>query len=72
MHITLYDVIYNVRYYPRISVTALGLGTYYPQIRRSTRRSISCNKACYDATLYSPHSKFNWLLVGSRLYRRTV
>jgi len=36
MNITLYGVIYSVRYYPRFSVTAVGLGTYYPRIRRST------------------------------------
>jgi hypothetical protein len=35
-NITSYDVIYSVRYYPRFSVTAVGLGTYYPRIRRST------------------------------------
>jgi len=35
-NITLYGVIYSLRYYPRFSVTAVGLGTYYPQIRRST------------------------------------
>ena len=35
-NITLYHVIYSVRYYPRFSVTAVGLGTYYPWIRRST------------------------------------
>jgi len=33
---TLYDVIYSVRYFPRFSVTAVGLGAYYPRIRRST------------------------------------
>ena len=33
-NITLYDVIYNVRYYPRFSVTAVGLETYFPRIRR--------------------------------------
>jgi hypothetical protein len=31
-----YDVIYNVQYYPQFSVTAVGLGTYYSWIRRST------------------------------------
>jgi len=31
-----YHVIYSVRYYPRLSVAAVGLGTYYPWIRRST------------------------------------
>jgi len=30
-----YRVIYSVRYYPRFSATAVGLGTYYPWIRRS-------------------------------------
>jgi len=30
MNNTLYHVIYSVRYYPRFSVTAVGLGTYYP------------------------------------------
>ena len=34
--ISRYDVIYSVRYYPRLSVTAVGLGTYYPWIRRSS------------------------------------
>jgi len=33
-NITLYLVIYSVRYYPRFAVTAVGLGTYYPRIRR--------------------------------------
>jgi len=28
-NITLYDVIYSVRYYPRFSVTTVGLGTYF-------------------------------------------
>ena len=27
-NMTLYDVIYSVRYYPRFHVTAVGLGTY--------------------------------------------
>jgi len=31
-NITLYYVIYSVRYYPRFHVTALVLGTYYPRI----------------------------------------
>jgi len=31
-----YHAIYSVRYYLRFSVTAVGLGTYYPCIRRST------------------------------------
>jgi len=26
---------YSFRYYPRFHVTAVGLGTYYPRIRRS-------------------------------------
>jgi hypothetical protein len=34
-YITLYHVIYSVRYYPRFRVTAVGLGTYYPRIRGS-------------------------------------
>ena len=34
-NITLYHVIYSVRYYPRFHVTAVGLGTYYPRIRGS-------------------------------------
>jgi len=34
-NITLYDVIYSVRYYQRFSVIAVGLGTYYPRIRGS-------------------------------------
>ena len=34
-YITLYHVIYSVRYYPRFHVIAIGLGTYYPWIRRS-------------------------------------
>ena len=41
MTITLYHAIYSVRYYPRFSVTAVGLGTYYPWIRRSTCICIS-------------------------------
>jgi hypothetical protein len=35
-NVTLYDVIYSVRYYRRFSITAVGLGTYYPWIRRTT------------------------------------
>jgi len=31
-NITLYHVIYSVRYYLRFHVTAVGLGTYYPRI----------------------------------------
>jgi len=31
-NITLYHVIYSVRYYPRFHLTAVGLGTYYPLI----------------------------------------
>jgi len=31
-----YHVIYNVQYYPWFSITVVGLGTYYLQIRRST------------------------------------
>ena len=34
-NITLYHVIYSVRYYPRFHVTAVGLATYYPWIRGS-------------------------------------
>ena len=34
-NITLYHVIYSFRYYLRFHVTAVGLGTYYPWIRRS-------------------------------------
>jgi len=30
-----YHVIYSFRYYSRFHVTAVGLGTYYPWIRRS-------------------------------------
>jgi len=36
MNITLYDIIYSVRYYPLFSLTTVDLRTYYPQIRRST------------------------------------
>ena len=36
MNIMLYDVIYSIQYYPWFSVTAVGLETYYPRIRRST------------------------------------
>jgi len=39
MNITLYDVIYSVRYYPLFSVTTVGLGTYYLRIQRSTCNS---------------------------------
>jgi len=35
MDMTLYGLIYSVRYYPRFSLTAVGLGTYYPWIRGS-------------------------------------
>jgi hypothetical protein len=35
-NIMLYDVIYAVRYYPQFSETAVGLGTYYLWIWRST------------------------------------
>jgi len=34
-NITLYHVIYSVRYNPRFHVTAVSLGTYYPWIRGS-------------------------------------
>jgi len=35
-NITLYDVMYSIRYYPLFSVTAVGLGTHYSWIQRST------------------------------------
>jgi len=35
-NLTLYDIIYSIRYYPRFSVTTIGLGMYYLRIRRST------------------------------------
>ena len=35
-----YHVSRSVRYYPRFSVTSVGLGTYYPRIRRSTCNSL--------------------------------
>ena len=35
-----YQVSRSVRYYPRFSVTSVGLGTYYPRIRRSTCNSL--------------------------------
>jgi len=43
-NITLYHVIYSVRYYTQFHVTAVGLGTYYPWIRGSdcTSNSIEC------------------------------
>jgi len=31
-NITLYDIIYSVWYYPWISLTTVGLGTYYSRI----------------------------------------
>jgi len=43
-NITLYDVIYSVRYYPRFSVTTVGLGTYHPRIWRSTCISFTAVK----------------------------
>jgi hypothetical protein len=42
-----YHVIYNVRYYPRLHVTALGLGTYYPWIRGHT-----CIRNQYEVYFY--------------------
>jgi len=36
MNIALHDVIHRVWYYPRFSITTVGLGTYYPWIRWST------------------------------------
>jgi len=39
-----YHVIDSVRYYPRFHVTAVGLGTYYPRIRRSA--CILCVNLC--------------------------
>jgi len=38
--ISLYIYIYSVRYYPRFSVTAVGLEKYYPWVRRSTCTAI--------------------------------
>ena len=35
MNITLYHVVYSIRYYPRFSITMVGLRTYYPRIRWS-------------------------------------
>jgi len=35
-NVTLYHIIYSVLYYPRFHVTAVGLGTYYPQIQGSS------------------------------------
>jgi len=40
-NITLYDVVYSVQYYPRSSVTAVGLRKYCPCIRR-----YNCNIKC--------------------------
>jgi hypothetical protein len=40
-NIMLCDVIYSVRYYPHFSLTAVGLGMYYPQIQWS-----NCNTYC--------------------------
>jgi len=43
----LYHFIYNVRYYPRIHVPVVGLGTYYPQIQGSAYTVF-----CYVTILY--------------------
>ena len=40
-----YRVVYSVRYYPRFPVTVLGIGTYYPRIRKSTCNFIVMNWA---------------------------
>jgi hypothetical protein len=43
-----YHVIYSVRYYPRFHVTAVGLGTYCPEIRVHTCiRTLTYNAQCY-------------------------
>jgi hypothetical protein len=36
-----YHVTYSVRYYPRFHVSAVGLGTYCPQVRRGVRVVVS-------------------------------
>jgi hypothetical protein len=40
-----YHVISSVRYYPRLPVTVVGLGTYYPWIRGSAGNFIVMNWA---------------------------
>jgi hypothetical protein len=34
--------VYIDQYFPRFHVTTVGLGTYYPQIRRHTCTAIAC------------------------------
>ena len=70
MNIMLYHFIYSVRYYPRLHVTTVGLGMYYPCIWRSTcilyfmvYKGCSINKWTVRncsvwkiSELYAPHS----------------
>jgi len=50
MNIMLYHVIYRVWYYPRLHITAVGLGTYYPQIWGS-----ACTYFLVKLCLYRSH-----------------
>jgi len=55
-NITLHNVIYSVRYYPLFHVTAVGLGTYYPQIRGPACIDKSiwyCYRICHMSVLFN-------------------
>ena len=56
MNTTLYHVIYSVRYYPRIRVNAVGLGTYYARIRM-----FACIWKFYCLTYVASHFRFSRL-----------
>jgi len=61
MNITLYHVMYSIGYYPQFHVTVLGLGTYYPWIRRSACiLNIKIVRNSYNTTLL----KLNWIKVS--------
>ena len=60
-NITLYHVIYSIRYYLRFHATAVDLGTCYPRIRRSTCiLNIKIVRNPYNTTLL----KLSWIKIS--------
>jgi hypothetical protein len=52
-----YHVLHSFRYYPRLHVTAVALGTYYPWIRGHACISFTCPSLCFCIMVYlSTHS----------------
>jgi hypothetical protein len=52
-----YHVIYNMRYYSRFHTTAVGLGTFYPWIRRHW-----CNTYCFSTKTVVAQTRLSSLL----------